>query len=130
MPHSDRQQGAITGMIHRKDLRAPTSQPATLSIGGSEMDVLITHIGLDGLFVEAPLVPANQEVDVCIRFEVNTRDGIIPLTCNCRIATVDNGSNWGKPGMDLEFSDVIEGKHPGILKRYVKWLHFNALSKD
>jgi len=129
LPHSDKHQGAITGMIHRSDLRAPTSQPGTLNTDGAEIDVTITHIGLDGLFVEVPLISANQGVDASVRFEITTRNGIIPITCNCRIAAVDDGSIWGTPGMNLEFTDVNEGEYQGILKRYVKWLHFNNLSK-
>lgn len=129
LPHSQ-ESGAITTMVNRKDLRAPTSQLGILSVAGADLEVEITSIGIDGAMVDTGPLTLATGTEACLRFEIKTRAGVIPVTCNCRSGTVADSQSAGTANLDLEFTEVLEGDHEDVLRRYVKWLHFNNLAGD
>lgn len=122
------QEGAITRRIARFGLRAPASLPARLRAGAQTIDAMITHIGATGMFVQTPLPFPKDLRNVEVHFKVPLKSEDVELACSCRVIGSDDGKTTGTPGLDLEFLSVDEGSHQGILRKYVRWLHFRALS--
>ncbi|NOZ02505.1 MAG: PilZ domain-containing protein [Deltaproteobacteria bacterium] len=127
MPHG-KARGVITSMIHRSEMRAPVSHKVFVTVQGHESELKMLNIGLDGMFIETPYVPSDLSAGVSVRFEIRTKRGPVPIVCQCHVTGVDDGSASGHAGMDLSIDKLDEGNNEGILKRYVKWLHFQSLS--
>jgi len=36
----------------------------------------------------------------------------------------------GADRVPLDFTEILEGEHEGVLRRHIKWLHFNHLAGD
>jgi len=122
------EEGAITRQIARSGLRAPAGLSAVLEAAAETVDVRITHLGATGMFVETALRLPRDLTGIKVTFTVPLKSQDVKVTCTCRVTGIDDGTTSGTPGLDLEFVSVDEGAHRGILRKYVRWLHFRALS--
>ena len=121
--------GPITERIDQMDMMAPADIGALLGISGKTLPVRIGFLGLRTMFVMTEVVPADRSADVTVSFGVMTRGGIVQIQGSCRVAEVDDGRTTGTPGLEVRVLSWDEAGHPGILRQYVKWLHFDALSR-
>jgi len=120
--------GPITQRISHMDPKVPAGIGGLLDIAGSSYAVQIAFLGLKSMFVATHVVPVDRSAEVTISFGILTRGGVVQVRSCCRMLEVDDGTTTGTPGIELQMLSVDEAGHPGILKQYVKWLHFNALS--
>ncbi len=111
-------------------MRAPAGINGVLDIGNRSESVRITHLGVSNLFVQTGKRPPGSSDSVIVRFNIPAAAEKIPIICQCRITSIGEGDTTGVQGLDLEITRLEEGKHKGILKKYVKWLHFQALATD
>jgi len=122
--------GSLTVQIARSGLRAPAGINGVLDIGNKSESVRITHLGVSSLFVQTGKRPTGSSESVVVRFNIPASAEKIPIICQCRVSYLDQGDTIGRQGLDLEITRLEEGKHKGILKKFVKWLHFQALATD
>jgi hypothetical protein len=119
--------GTITDQIDRQRVRAAANQPATMLFREVSLPVTIRSLGIDSLFVETRVRPVGASEGLIVRFEVPAREGSVAIGCSCRIVGEEDGEESTAPGLELAIQELDEGGHPGILRRYVRWLHFNTL---
>lgn len=124
------QDGSLTVRIAKSGLRAPAGIDAELLMGEDVQTVRITHLGATSMFVQTGMAPPDTHSVAVVRFSVRTTAADVPVTCQCRVTAVVSGDETGIPGVDLEFIRVDEGDEDGILKKFVRWLHFEALTED
>jgi len=128
-PHSG-EDGSLTIQIARSGLRAPARIDGVLDVGDRSESVRITHLGVSSLFVQTGTRPPASREMVKLSFNIPASEGETPIICQCRITKVDDGASFGIQGLDLEIVRLEEGSHTGILKKFVRWLHFQALTID
>lgn len=123
-----RARGSITSEVAAADVRAPAGVQAVMRVDELRVPVRVTDLGVSALFLNTPLAPVDPEADVFVEFQVSTRDGDLPVTLTCGVSDVRNTDKI--KGIELVIRKVDEGGRKGILKRYVRWLHYNALAGD
>lgn len=126
----DLEPGPLTKTVEDAKAMAPASIPANMEVGDQSVVVLVDSLGLVTAKVKSYLVPYSQSVDIRLRFQVVTRRGTYPVVCLCRLKEVDVGTHREDAGLLLEIAAVNESGQDGLLKRYVRWLHFNSLSME
>ena len=112
------------------DVRAPADLKATITYNDQSISGRVSHLGTTGMFVNTCFVPVKKVAKVTVDFEILTRDGPAAVGCICRLAAIDDGSLTNNPGVDLEILQADEGKHAGLIRRYVKWLHYRSLEGE
>ena len=112
------------------DARAPADIPARVTFGGQTIAGRVSHLGLTGMFVATYFVPVEKSARLSVELSIRTRDGTEVIACQCRSAAIDDGSVTGSPGIDLDIIAADERSHPGLLRRYVKWLHHRSLAGE
>jgi hypothetical protein len=125
------ERGALTILVSRGGLRAPTAIAALVTVGEQECRGKITFLGSHGLFVQVDLPDQNvlqSKPPVQVRFTILSEGIRSKVRCRCRLLALDDGVTTGTPGLDLaieRFSDGAGGKR---LAEYIRDLHFRALS--
>ncbi len=126
--------GALTTLISRGGLRAPTSLPAEARIEGSLQRGRVLFLSTTGLFLQVGApgeVPARTRSAVPIRFLVPDGEGRnVTTRALCRVLGVDDGVRTGTPGLDLEFARFDDGADGAVRRSYVRSLHLNGLARD
>ncbi len=119
--------GPVTSRISRKSILAPADVAARISIDDEEEPIRMQALGVKNMFTSTPptlLVVPDAEVTVTIT--VRTRTGEADIACLCVVTSFDPDD---PKSMELEIVDVNEPKGQiGLHSRYVRWLHFNALT--
>jgi len=122
--------GPLTTRISTRASHAQADFPAELDIGGKRCTGKVLSLGKNGMVVEAPFSPARTHAEVRVEFHVLTRGGRSPIVCSCRVERSTPARNGTGMALDLTIESVDEGGEPGLLLRYVRWLHFNALATE
>jgi hypothetical protein len=99
-----------------------------LAAGSKSTPVLITYLGLHGAFVETKKRFGSEDNNLIVSFGIVSRGGVVQVKGVCKVLEVDDGKTTGTPGLELSVETWDEAGHPGIIKQYLKWLHFDALS--
>jgi hypothetical protein len=122
--------GPVTARITRKSALAPANVPARISLDGEEEEISLLALGVKGMYTSAPpTLVVIPDVEVTVTLSVRTRTGVAEIACLCLVTRFDDGDEDTPETLDLEILDVKEAKgHIGLLSRYVRWLHFNALT--
>ena len=128
-PSAD-EDGSLTVRIAKSGLRAPAEIDGELVMGDAVQTVRITHLGASTMFVQTGMAPPETHSVAVVRFTIRTTSEEVPIICQCRVTSTDSGSQTGIPGVDLEIIRVDEGNEAGILTKFVRWLHFEALTED
>ncbi len=123
-------QGPVTTRITRKSSLAPANVTAKISLDGEEGQIQIHALGVKSMFTSAPpTLMVIPDVEVTVTLGVRTRSGLAEVSCLCLVTSFEDGDEDDPETMDLEILDVKEAKgHVGLLSRYVRLLHFNALT--
>jgi hypothetical protein len=120
--------GPITSRIDNRDLMAKADIGGLLAAGSKSIPILITYLGLHGAFVETKKRFDSPENKLIVSFGIVSRGGVVQVKGVCKVSEVDDGTVTGTPGVELTVEAWDEAGHPGIIKQYLKWLHFDALS--
>jgi len=124
--------GPVTTRITRKSSLAPANVTAKICLEGEdeEEQIQIHALGVKSMFTSAPpTLMVIPDIEVTVTLGVRTRSGISEVSCLCLVTSFEEGAEDDPETMDLEILDVKEAKgHIGLLSRYVRWLHFNALT--
>ncbi|MFH1530675.1 MAG: PilZ domain-containing protein [Pseudomonadota bacterium] len=122
--------GPVTSRISRKSSLAPANVPSRISLDGEEEPIQVLALGVKSMFTSAPPTLLIQaDIEVTVTLSVRTRTGIAEIACLCVVTRFEEGNEDDPDTLDLEIIDVREQKdHVGLLSRYVRWLHFNALT--
>lgn len=80
------------------------------------------------MYVQTESAPADRAGEISVSFGILRRGGAIRVKGLCRVVEVDDGTVTGTPGLELQVLNWDESGHPGLVKQYLKWLHFDALS--
>jgi len=129
LPHSE-QPGAISLMILKKDSLAPVRLNAELVAHDVDVSAKIYGLGVEELLVESPFVLVDQRSVITVRFHVKARQDKLPIECTCKLLESAEGKKMGTLALDLEITGIDEGDRPGVLARYIKWLHFHAMARE
>ena len=122
--------GPVTKRLTKQSGMAPANVEAKISSEGEEEPIQLQSLGVKKMFTSAPptllIIPG---AGVTVTISVRTRTGIAEVDCLCLVTTYDEGDEEKPEVLELEILDVREPKgHIGIHSRYVRWLHFNALT--
>lgn len=117
--------GQVSSVVEKSDTVMPCSVNGVLVMRGVHLPVVITQIGLTAATVSSPFVPVDDTEKLELSFFIGTKRGEAPLKCHGRMTSVVTGK---EPGFKMAFSRLDEGASPGILRRYLKWLHFNNVA--
>lgn len=122
--------GPVTSRITRKSSMATANVTARISLDGEEEEILVHSLGVKGMYTSAPpTLVVIPDIEVTVTLSVRTRTGLADIACLCLVTRFEDGDEDDPETMDLEILDVKEAKgHIGLLSRYVRWLHFNALT--
>jgi len=120
--------GSLTVRITRNSLRAPASIKADLTLAGKTLPARIKYVSTSGLFVETDRT-ADMGAPAVVSFRIPVDDGYVPVQCHSRVLACEDSVAEGK-GLDLEVTRLDEGAHPGVFKKYVRWLHFQVLASE
>jgi len=118
--------GPITVQMKRREALAPASLKAELSYDGRKRQGEIIGLGLHSMFLRVKVAPRGYSERMPVTFELHTRGGTAVVKCICRIDAVDKSDTDGI-GVDVHISSYDEGESKGLLKQYIRWLHFKAL---
>ncbi|MBM4370558.1 MAG: PilZ domain-containing protein [Deltaproteobacteria bacterium] len=121
--------GPLTHRVDNRRVFAPCDLPATLMVEGRSHPARIRGLSTFGMFLETPLRLAPDAVAGVV-FDLRTRSGDARLAIRCRVVGQKAAkAGWGE-GLDLEIMDPGDPLGTALLKRYVRWLHFRAVSED
>ena len=122
--------GPVTSRIDKRNALATANVAARLAMDGAEEPVTVHSLGLKGMITSVPpSLDVGPDLEVTVTLTVRTRTGIADILCVCVVTGIDEGGEDDAETLDLEIVDVKEPKgHAELLPRYVRWLHFNALT--
>ncbi len=123
-----RDDGALTRQINAGELRAVAEVKAVMDIAGKRVNVLITHLGTNGMFVRTMLPPRDPVKRADVKFELRVRGGMAEIKCRCKVIAIDDGRTSRTPGIDLAIARLDEDGNDGVLKAYVRWLTFRNMA--
>lgn len=128
LPHSGAS-GAISQMIARKRALSPVSLDAGLTADNMEGRGKVIRLGLDNLIVMVESIQADTSSYLSASIGIPCETGYRQIVCRCLVEGVADGRKPGERAMELRIVEIDECGSPGVLSRYVKWLHFNSLAK-
>lgn len=120
--------GAISEMTEQKGKTAATALDGRITLDGKEVDARVTQLGMTGLTVETQTAPMDTQDPVKVKMGILSKEGTTRVVCRCRIVAAVQTLRAIR--LELAIEKLDEGRHSGILKRYVRWLHFKSLSGD
>lgn len=122
--------GPLTQRLSASDLRAPCGLRCTVSVGAGEaVSAKIAYLGMGSMFVIAKSITVKEGEPVSVQFAIKTLKGDVQLTCRCSELDRDCGTKTGLTGIELALQEVDEASYPGLLGRYVRWLHYRAVQE-
>jgi len=122
--------GPVTARIDKQRTMAPANVNVRMLMDEDEDEVKVHALGMKGMFTAMPpTLDVCPDMEVTVILSVRTRSGMADIHCLCVITGMDEGDEDGPDALDLDIVEVNEPKgHDGLLSRYVRWLHFNALT--
>ncbi len=121
--------GPLTTQISTGGTNAPANLKARMQVQKTWLTVRISALGNKHMFVETRSDEVKSGSEAMVRFDLPVKGGETQVACVCRIMSRGTDFRSSEKGVLLEISSVEEGKFPGILNNYVRWLHFHALRK-
>lgn len=114
--------GPLTSVIRRRDMWPSCEIPARLVTRQAAMTGKIRSMGLNGLYIKTDGATSSLADPIWIEFEVLTARGFQMVRMECGISFLEHDD------LELAVLNVDEGGMNGLLKRYVRWLHFRNIS--
>jgi hypothetical protein len=121
--------GPLTMQISTGGTNAPANIQARIEVRKKWLTVKISALGSQHMFVESRGEELEPGLEAQVRFDLPVKGGETQVACRCRIVSRGKDFRSAQNGVLLEIIRVEEGKFPGILNNYVRWLHFHALRK-
>ncbi|NOZ00578.1 MAG: PilZ domain-containing protein [Deltaproteobacteria bacterium] len=128
LPHSS-ESGAISRMIQRKKSLSPVSLYADLTADNMDGKGRVVRLGLDGLIIRTSDFSMDSSTYLSARIGIPCETGYRNIVCKCLVEKATDGLKANERVMDLKITEVDECGSPGVLARYVKWLHFHSLAR-
>lgn len=126
--------GAITTMVRRREMETPVDIRADImdTSGGKLWHGRIKRLDAQGLFIETTSMPPEYDQKVTVDFRIETQEGLLPLKLTGPVVSVGAVGTEGVKGgaFELLIREMDEGAYQGVYLRYLKWLHFQELSRD
>lgn len=121
--------GAISQAVARKRSLSPVSLDAELVSDNAQGKGKVIRMGLEALVIQARDFHADTSSYVSTRVSIPSETGYFPIVCKCLVESSADGTGHGEKVLELKVTDVDECGKPGVLSRYVKWLHFHSLAR-
>lgn len=120
--------GPLTQEIAKGASQAPADLKATLSVGADSHPVRISSLGPENAFVttNTALEPAAK---LQLRFGIMARGGVVDIAVHATVISAGRDHRSGRRGVLVRITHVDEGGTRGILRQYIRWLHFNSIRK-
>lgn len=122
--------GPITRSLQAVDAREAVTLKAVLVAGGGRRTVRITSLGSMSISADMKGDPGDLTEAVALRFNVPIRTGTALVTCNCSLQHRESDATKDVTVMEFAVESVEEGDRPGVLERYVRWLHQRSISRQ
>ena len=120
--------GPVTQQIAIDAVRAPTKLRAALRTSSTIVPGTIVALGARGVVLEISSLFTGPFERLEIGFNIPA-DGVDrPVACAARLLAVEPLPRPGVVALDLAFDRVDEGAEPGLLGRYVRWLHHRSVT--
>jgi len=121
--------GPLTTQISNVGTNAPADLEARVQVKKSWLTVRISSLGNQHMFIETKNREIEPGQETQVRFDIPVKGGGAQVACRCRVISKGRDLRTGGKGFLLEIARAEEGKYPGILNNYVRWLHFDALRR-
>ena len=97
-------------------------------LGADQLPVRSSSLGPENAFVttNTDMEPGTK---LALRFGIMARGGAIDVDANAAVISVGRDPRSGRRGVLVRLSQINEGGHRGILRQYIRWLHFNSIRK-
>ncbi len=122
--------GPITRSLQAVDAREAVTLKAVLVTSGARKTVRITSLGSMSVTADMKGDPGDLTEAVALRFNVPIRTGTALVTCNCVLQRRETDATKDVTIMEFAVESIEEGDRPGVLERYVRWLHQRSISKN
>lgn len=120
--------GPLTQEIAKGASQAPADLKATLSVGAASHPVRISSLGSENAFITT-----NTALEIGgkiqLRFGILARGGVVEIQARATVISTDRDHRSGRRGVLVRLNQVDEGGQRGILRQYIRWLHFNSIRK-
>ena len=115
--------GPVTQEIDVTQVGHATSLKAMLAFEGASLQGRVTWLSTTRLRFVTRMVPADETLELAISFEIPTRGGPASVTCHGRVQAVEREEGEATSTLVVEVGRIDEAGQPGVLRRYVRWLH-------
>lgn len=123
--------GPLTEGIRRDRIPAHTDLSATMtSAEGLGAKGRVTMLGLDSLRFETPEDHDDMQGERYVQFTLPTKAGFVDVMVRGGIQDYDPPNARQPARYILNISDRDEAARPGIIGRYVRWLHYRDVAAD
>jgi len=119
--------GPLTRTIEVPGEREPITLKALLVSGATRRNVRITSLGCHSLTLDMKGDLEGIGETATVRFNVPLRRGVGLAAVTGRIANSSTRPSEGIAWLEITVESVDEGDRPGVIERYVRWLHQRAL---
>lgn len=120
--------GPMTNRLRQAERLLPVNTSGVLTVGALPIPIIVSAVGLNGLFVESPVAPTNREEIVDLEVEIVTRRETEKVHCRVRVVGVDDGSGDGAAGLYLEILQFASDSEKETMEQYVRWVHFRTVA--
>ena len=123
--------GPITEGIRRDRIPAHADLSATMtSTGGLAASGRITMLGLESLRFETPQDSDTMEGERYVQFTLPTKAGFVDVMVRGTIHDFEPPNDQQPARYIVNILDRDEAARPGIIGRYVRWLHYRDVAAD
>lgn len=120
--------GPVTQEIDQSRVGSQTNLKAVLEFEGATVQGRVTWLSTSILRFATRLVPADESLVLAVSFEIPTRTGPASITCRGRVQSVERDEGETASSLVIGIDAADEGAQPGVLRRYVRWLHARDVS--
>jgi hypothetical protein len=115
--------GPVTQEIDVTRVGIQTNVKAVLAFDGASVQGRVSWLSTTRLRFVTRMVPADETLLLAISFDIPTRTGAVTVTCHGRVASVEREEGESASSLVIDVERIDERGQPGVLRRYVRWLH-------
>lgn len=119
--------GPLTRTMEAAEGREPITLKALLVSGATRRNVRITSLGCTSLSLDMKGDLAGIGDTATVRFNVPLRRGVGLAAVTGKISKSATRPSEGVSLLEITIESLDEGDRPGVVERYVRWLHQRAL---
>jgi hypothetical protein len=123
--------GPITEGIRRDRIPADADLSATMSSAGeASFAGRVTMLGIEDLLFETPQADDGSEGERYVQFTLPTKAGFVDVMVRGPVMKYEAPDETQPGRFTLKINDRDEASRPGIIGRYVRWLHYRDVASD